>query len=291
MSGAIALAVLREAQLPLLAMLLIGGCAAKARRTLSTRPAGAGTEPAVLIPLRLRRPAAIGLCLTELALGAGLLLTAGRPGSGSPALVTRTATALLFAMAAVALYELRLRRPDAGCGCFGELSTTPVSGRVIARAALLCLSALASLGAPPLRMPGSAAQAGLLLGTVAAEVAVLAGLSPEVGQALLRLGHAEPCELREVPVARTLAALRASAPWRRYQQVVGDAPVDVWREGCWRFLVFPGVLSGRRVEVVFAVSLAGRRAPVRVGLLDAEPRAAGARRAPTEPQLQLSSGL
>jgi hypothetical protein len=287
-SGAIALAVLREAQLPLLAMLLIGGCAAKARRTLGARPDGAGTEPSALIPLRLRRPAAIGLCLTELALGAGLLLTAAGPGSGAPALVTRTATALLFAMAAVALHELRLRRPDAGCGCFGELSTTPVGERVIARAALLCLAALASIGAPPLRMPDSAAQAGLLLGTVAAEVAVLGALSPEVGQALLRLGHADPCELREVPVARTLAALRASGPWRRYQRVVGDTPVDVWREGCWRFVVFPGMLSGRRVEVVFAVSLAGRRAPVRVGLLDAEP-AASPRRTPTEPQLQLSS--
>jgi hypothetical protein len=290
-SGAIALAVLREAQLPLLAMLLIGGCAAKARRTLSARPGGAGTEPTALIPLRLRRPAAIGLCLTELALGAGLLVTAGLLGAGTPALLARTATALLFGMAAVALHELRLRRPDAGCGCFGDLSTTPVTGRVIARAALLCLSALATVGAPPLRMPGSGPEAGLLLGTVAAEVAVLAGLSPEVGQALLRLAHAEPCELREVPVARTLSALRASAPWRRYQRVVGDAPVDMWREGCWRFLVFPGVLAGRRVEVVFAVSLAGRRAPVRVGLLDAEPGTPRPRRSPTEPQLQLSSGL
>ncbi len=292
MSGAIGLAVLREAQLPLLAMLLIGGCAAKARRTLHARPGGAGTEPTALVPLRLRRPAAIGLVLTELALGAGLLVTAGLPGTGTPALLARTATALLFGMAAAALHELRLRRPDAGCGCFGDLSTTPVSGRVIARAALLCMSALATIGAPPLRMPGSGAEAGLLLGTVAAEVAVLAGLSPEVGQALLRLAHADPCELREVPVARTLSALHASGPWRRYQRVVGDdAPVDVWREGCWRFLVFPGVLSGRRVEVVFAVSLAGRRAPVRVGLLDAEPGPTSPRRSPTEPQLQLSNGL
>ncbi len=154
----------------------------------------------------------------------------------------RTGTGLLFGTAVAALHELRLRRPDAGCGCFGELSATPVNWRVIARAALLCLAALVSIGAPPLAMPGSAGQAGLLLGAAAAEVALLTVLSPEVGQALLRLGHADPCELREVPVARTLSALRASAPWRRYRRIVADAPVDVWREGCWRFMVFPGVL-------------------------------------------------
>ena len=70
---------------------------------------------------------------------------------------------------------------------------------------------------------------------------------------------------------RTLSALHASASWRRYQRfLVAAAPADVWREGCWRFVVFPGVLASRRVEVVFAVYLAGRGAPVRVGMLDTE---------------------
>ena len=278
-------AVLREVQVPLLAALLLAGCAAKARRSITARSVGAGTGPTALFPLRLRRPAAIALCASELTLGAGLLLTAGRAGAGAPALVVRTGTLLLFCTAVGALHELRARRPEAGCGCFGELSRTPVTWRVITRAALLSVAALSLIGAPPLRMPGSAAQAWLTLAVAAAEVALLAVLSPEVGQAMIRLGHSDPCELRDVPAARTLSALRASAPWRRYQRfIVAPAPVDVWREGCWRFVVFPAVLAGRPVDVVFAIHLAGRHAPVRVGMLDSTTNlAVPVRHAPLQP--------
>lgn len=266
MSGAGMLAVVREIQSPLLAVLLVGGCAAKARLAIA---ALAGWGPTAMFPLPLRRPTAIAVCVTEFVLGVVLLLTAGNAGAGTPALVARGAATLLFGTAAGALYQLRARRPGAGCGCFGELSRTPVSWRVITRAALLCLAAAAAVGVPPLQMPDSAGGAWLIVAAVTAELAVLAVLSPEIGQAMTRLSHAEPCELREVPVGRTLAALRASAPWRRYRRlIVAAAPVDVWREGCWRFVVFPGVLASRRVDVVFAVHLAGRGAPVRVGLLD-----------------------
>jgi hypothetical protein len=262
-------AVVREVQVPLLAALLLAGCAAKARRFITARSVGAGTGPTAIFPLPLRRPAAIALCATELTLGVGLLLTAGRAGAGTPALVVRTGTVLLFCTAVGALHELRTRRPEAGCGCFGELSRTPVTWRVITRAALLSAAALSLVGAPPLRMPGSAAQAWLTLAVAAAEVTVLAVLSPEVGQAMIRLGHSDPCELRDVPLAQTKSALRASASWRRYQRfLVAAAPVDVWREGCWRFLVFPAVLADQPVDVVFAVHLDGRHAPVRVGMLD-----------------------
>jgi len=263
------LATLREVQIPMLAVLLIGGCAAKARSAVTARAGTAGTGPTQMFPVRLRRPAAIALCATELALGAGLLLTAGRAGQGTPAFAVRVATVLLFLTAVGALQELRARRPDAGCGCFGELSRTPVSWRVITRAALLCAAALSSIGVAPLRMPDSAEQAWLTLAVAAAEIAALAALSPEVGQAMIRLSHADPCELRDVPVARTLTALRASRSWRHYQEfLIATAPVDIWREGCWRFVVFPGELASRQVEVVFAVHLSGRRAPVRVGMLD-----------------------
>ena len=112
-------------------------------------------------------------------------------------------------------------------------------------------------------------------------VAVLVALSPEVGEIVTRMSHADPCELREVPLARTFSALEASAPWRRYRRhLVTERPVDVWREGCWRFMVFPAVLGSRRVEMVFAVYLAGRRAPVRVGMLDVAPGAAEVWHAP-----------
>jgi hypothetical protein len=261
--------LLREVQVLLLAVLLIGGGAAKLWHASADRSVGHGAGPTAIFPVRLRRPAVIALCATELALGACLLLTAGGAGAGTAALIVRAATAVLFCTAVGALHELRGRRPDAGCGCFGELSDTPVNWRAMARAALLCVAALAAIAAPPLRLPGSAGQAWLTLGATAVELALLAVLSPEVGQLILRLSHAEPCELREVPVDRTLSALRSSVPFRRYRRfLVASTPADIWREGCWRFVVYPAVLAGRPVEVVFAVYLASRHGPVRVGVLD-----------------------
>jgi hypothetical protein len=286
------LAVSREIQVPLLAVLLIGASAVKARAVKARRPpwTRSGSGPTAMFPLWLRHPAAVALCGTEFVLGAALLLTAGRAGAGTPALVVRAATGLLFGTAAGALHELRVRRPQAGCGCFGELSRTPVSWRVIARAALLCVAALSSVGMAPLRMPDSAGQAWLTLALAAAELAVLAALSPEIGQVMVRLGHTDPCELREVPVMRTLAVLRSSTPWRHHQRfLVAATPVDVWREGCWRFVVFPGVLASRRVDVVFAVHLAGRGASVRVGMLDADTDFTGPRHIQPETPLQLSN--
>jgi hypothetical protein len=50
--------------------------------------------------------------------------------------------------------------------------------------------------------------------------------------------------------------------------VSADIPDDVWREGCWRFVVFPGLAHGRRADVVFAVYLQSRRPPIRVAVLD-----------------------
>jgi len=263
------LGVAREVQVPLLAVLLIGGCAAKAGRAIGARSIDAGIGPTAMFPLALRRPAAMAICAIEFALGIGLLATAGRTGAGSPADAARGAAALLFCTAVAALQELRMRRPDAGCGCFGDLSGTPVSGRTIARAALLGAAALASIGAPPLRLPDSSGRAAEMIALTLLELALLAALSPEIAQIMVRLGHAEPCEVRRVPVARTLATLRASAPWQRYRPyLISMTPTDVWREGCWRFAAYPGVLASRRVEVVFAVYLTGRRAPVRAGVLD-----------------------
>ena len=280
----------REVQVLLLAVLLIGGSAAKLWHASGAGSPGHGTGPTALFPVRLRRPAAMALCAAELALGAGLLLTAGGAGASGPAVIVRAATLVLFCTGVGALHELRGRRPDAGCGCFGELSHTPVSWRAITRSALLCVAAAATIGAPPLRMPGSAGQAWLTLAVAAAELALLAALSPEVGQLMIRLSHAEPCELREVPVDRTLSALRSSAPWRRYRRfLVAAGPADVWREGCWRFVVFPGVLASRQVEVVFAVYLAGRHGPVRVGVLDTGSDLAGPWSGPSEDPLQLST--
>jgi len=265
------LAVAREVQVPLLAVLLISGCAAKARRAIGARSIDAGIGPTAMFPVPLRRPAAMAICASEFGLGIGLLVTAGRVGAGWPADAVRGAAALLFGTAVAALQELRTRRPDAGCGCFGDLSGTPVNWRTITRAALLGAAAVASIGAPPLHLASSSGQAAVALALVLVELALLAALSPEIAQLMVRLGHAEPCEVRRVPVARTLATLRASGPWRHYRpHLISATPTDVWREGCWRFAAYPGVLASRRVEVVFAVYLTGRRAPVRAGVLDVD---------------------
>jgi len=265
------LAVAREVQIPLLAVLLIGGCAAKARRALGARSIDAGIGPTAMFPFRLQRPAAIAIVVSEFALGLGLLVTAGRLGAGEPANAVRVVTALLFLTAAAVLADLRSRRPDAGCGCFGEFSETPIGWRTITRAGVLCAAAAVTIGLPPLRMPSSPTTAELWLAAAAFELSLIAFLSPELGEILVRLGYSEPCEVRRLPVGRTLTALRSSSAWRRYAgQVSAAAPADVWREGCWRFVVYPGLARGRRVEIVFAVYLQARRPPIRVAVLDAD---------------------
>jgi hypothetical protein len=268
------LTALREVQIPLLAVMLLGACVAKAWRELSSRSDTADTGPTGLFPVRLRRPVMVVVFITELSLGLGLVGTAGRIGRAAPnltATIVRTGTALFFLIAVGALNEVRQRRPDAGCGCFGELSDTPIGLRTIARCGLLCASAVATIGLRPLRMPSSSAEAELWLATLAFELALLAFLSPELGEILVRLGYSEPCELRRLPVGRTMAALRASSQWRKYASQVSTAdPADVWREGCWRFVVYPGIVRGQRVDIVFAVYLQARRPVIRVAVLDAD---------------------
>jgi hypothetical protein len=264
---------LREVQIPVLAVMLLGGCAAKVWRALHAPSAAAGADATGLVPLHLRRPAVVMLFLAEAFLGLGLIGTAGRLGGAVPhlpATIVRTATALFFLIAVGALNELRQRRPDAGCGCFGELSDTPIGLRTIARSGVLCASAVATIGLPPLRLPSSSAEAELCLAVLAVELVLVAFLSPELGDILVRLGYTEPCELQRIPVGRTMSVLRASSPWHRYaSQVCSAEPVDVWREGCWRFVVYPGIVSGRRVDIVFAVYLQARRPAIRVAVLDA----------------------
>ncbi len=268
------LTAVREVQIPLLAVMLLGACAAKVWRALRGHADTARTDPTGLFPVHVQRPIMILMFVTELGLGLGLIGTAGTFGGvppGLPATIVRTGAALFFLIAVGALNEMRQRRPDSGCGCFGELSGTPIGLRTIARPGLLCASAVATLGLPPLRMPSSPAEAELWLAVLAFELALIAFLSPELGEIMVRLGYSEPCELRRIPVGRTMAALHASSLWRKYAgQVSAGAPSDVWREGCWRFVVFPGMARGRRVDIVFAVYLQARRPVVRAAVLDAD---------------------
>ena len=268
------LTAIREVQIPLLAAMLLGACLAKAWRALRPHAHQARSDPAGLFPAHLRRPIVILVFAAELGLGLGLIGTAvkvGRSWPALPATVVRTGTALFFLVAVGVLNEMRQRRPDSGCGCFGELSGTPIGLRAIARPALLGAAAVATLGLPPLRMPSSPAEAELWLAVLAFELALIAFLSPELGEIMVRLGYSEPCELRRMPVGRTMSALHASSQWRRYaDQVSAGMPSDVWREGCWRFVVYPGYARGRPVDIVFAVYLQSRRPAVRAAVLDAD---------------------
>jgi len=131
--GGAVLSAVREVQIPIIAALLIGACAAKARRAVHSHSVDAALSPTAMFPLMLRKPMTIAICGGECVLGAGLVLTAGQIGAGLPATVVRACTALLFGTAVGALNELRHRRPSAGCGCFGDLSQAPVSTRTLAR--------------------------------------------------------------------------------------------------------------------------------------------------------------
>jgi hypothetical protein len=264
------LAAARELQIPLLAVLLLGGCAVKAWRALRSRSIKPALDPAGLFPLRLHRPIMMAMCATEFGLGLGLIATAGETGTNVPATIVRTACVMFFLIAMGALNETRQRRPAAGCGCFGDFSDTPVGWRTIARTGVLCAAAAITIGLPPLRMPSSSTTAEMWLAVLVFELSLIAFLSPELGEILVRLGYSEPCELRRLPVERTMAALHASSPWRRYaRQISSAAPIDVWREGCWRFVVYAGVARGRPVDIVFAVYLQSRRPVIRAAILDA----------------------
>ncbi len=244
------------------------------------RPPGAaldaGLGPTQLFPLRLRRPLAMVMCAFEMSLGLALLVTelpvGTRAGTAlwAPRAATgaRIAAAAFFLVAAAALVELRERRPDLGCGCFGDFSTRPAGCRSIARAALLTASALISIQSPALYLPPRGHGALLFLGIAGTELAVIASLSPEVSGALVRLGYTDACELRRLPADRTLATLRRSRQWRKHARAITtEMPVDMWRELCWRYVVFPCRQDGKNAEVVFAVQVKRRRPMVQAAVL------------------------
>jgi len=260
---------IREAQVPLLSAMLLGGCVAKVARVLRVGTVDAGLGPTTLFPVRLRRPVALAVCAAELACGTALIITAGGLGRDGRATAVRLMTSVLFLIATCALIELRTSHPDAGCGCFGEFSTAPVSWRTLARSALLAVAALATIGLPPLRVPQSSGGAAGMLAIFGIELLVVGALSPEVGEALGRLGYSEPCELRRLPAVRTLAALRRSSQWRkRAGLITAEVPVDMWRELCWRYVVFPARLGGRDAEVIFAVHLRPHHPVIHAALVD-----------------------
>jgi hypothetical protein len=258
-----------DVQVPLLAAMLLGGCTTKAVRMVRGQSISAVLGPTVLFPVRLRHSVAVGLCVAELAFGLGLIATAGRLLSGASAEAVRFGTGLLFVVATCALIELRSVRPDIGCGCFGEFSSAPITGRIVARSAGLAFAALAIVKLPPIQPPGTVGRAALVVFLLAAEVGAFAALSPELHDVLVRIGYSEPCEYRVLGPEVAIAAIKRSAQWRKHASLIVDAQsADTWRELCWRYVVFPGRHRGRSADLVFAVYLGNRRPAVLATLVD-----------------------
>lgn len=257
-------------QIPVLAIMLLGGCAAKAARAIQQRSVSAGLGPTALFPLKLRPLAAGTLCAVELGLGIGLIITVAGVGGTVAARLIRFGTVLLFVVATFALLELRSVRPDIGCGCFGEFSSTPISGRVVARSTLLAIAAAGTISLKAMKLHFLGHDAGLLLLLLAAELVLFGALSPEIRDVLVRIGYSAPCELRVTSPEQTIATLERSKQFRRHAGLLARRePADVWRELCWRYVAYPSRYNGRDAELVFAVYLQQRRPAVLAALVDA----------------------
>lgn len=256
-------AAVQAMQVPVVALILLAACGAKLARALRSRPGLAVPDAAGPFPAGPGSPVTLVLSGCELLLAVGLIVTAGPFGAGVWATGARLATGVFFLVGMCALVELRERRPGAGCGCFGGLSTGPVGARSIVRAGMLACAALGSIGVPPLRLPPPGHAALADTGIILAELLLFTAVSPETGEVLLRLGYSEPCELRALDAERARAALRRSAAWRRHSAVItSDVPEDTWRELCWWFAVYPANDNGRDRRVVFAVEVKPHRPTV-----------------------------
>jgi len=204
-------------QLPVLIVLLCLGTVAKFAVVRSGREPNALAKlgPAVLVPGRFRAPALLACGAGELVLAGGLLVTT-HP-------FFRWATVAFFAMSTYVLLELRRRRPDAGCGCFGALSDERIGRREIARAALLTVAALATLGGTADGMQVLTGGPWQTWALCALELAALTALSREPAALLRRRRRpAVPCERRRSPLRESQKILRRSRPWRRGNPGTGD---------------------------------------------------------------------
>jgi methylamine utilization protein MauE len=250
----------RDGQVLLLSVVLL--VAGLAKLTFREPPARPGQAPEAG-PLWRDRRLTMLHAAAETALGAALLVTA-HP-------LVRAATVVSFVAAAWVVGELRTHRPEEGCGCFGTLSRTRVGVRSVVRATFCACAAIVALGVPSTGIEvlrESLVWAGVV---AAAELALFAWLSPEIGVLVGRLRARQPCELRTGGLAEAYKVLYASDAWRDHEDVVTQpTPVDVWRELCWHLLVFPGRVAGRDVEIVFAVPMAERDPVVRTAVVSPE---------------------
>ncbi|QVQ50556.1 hypothetical protein J4H86_16810 [Spiractinospora alimapuensis] len=253
--------VLREIQLPLLSLVLLLAAIGKgaSRPEHHTGPMGGRTSAS-------GRNAVYVQSGVEAVLAGTLLLASGWFGAA-----VTFGVGIYFCGAVLALLVRRARDPLGGCGCFGDLSSGPVGTRMIVRAALLAVAAIAATGVGVSGMDVVRHMTGQHWTVFAGALLVVVLLSPEVPEAVRRLALRDSCTVREVPLARTIARLRTSDVWRANAGFVGDrSPAEVWRYGCWRMLRFRGRREGTDTDLVFAVSLKRRSTAVHAVFADPE---------------------
>jgi len=235
------LTAIREVQIPLLAAVLLGACAAKVWKALRPHADGRHSDPSALFPAHLRRPImALGV-RRRLGLGLGPDRTALRlPGTGLtdarlalPATVVRTGTALFFP--GLGRGPQRDEASAPGCGLRLLRRTQRHSDRVAhdrpGRPAVRIGRRYLRL--PSLRMPSSSTVAELWLAVLAFELALLAFRSPSSARswsgsairAVRGTAHAGRADHeRPLTPARSGASTRArSPPGRRRTSGAKDA--------------------------------------------------------------------
>jgi hypothetical protein len=275
------LIALRGMQAPLLAAILLGACAIKLVKVLRHRSIMMLLGPTALFPPRLRLASIVALCFTEMSLGVSLLLTEGPAAGHGRANAARLAAGVFFLVGMCVLVELREHRPDLGCGCFGDLSDRPPGARSVIRAGMLAGAALSGLHTHTFHLPPPGPRATTDLVMLLVELLALALVSPELGEVLIRLGYAEPCEVRSQAPQRPLTALHRSRVWRDHSGLITQDPADMWRELCWWYVAYPARSGEEECEVVFAVEVKRRRPAVHAAIVGLTP---GARPAtPTRP--------
>jgi hypothetical protein len=184
------------------------------------------------------------------------------------------AALLLAGATGVSVWGVR-HAPESSCGCFGRRSEK-VSPRTIARAGLLAALAL-------IAVLGGEAWWNVFSSVLAIVVVALAGvalavLTPELQPRNFRVRAREAaCKHKPVSVNRTVSRLRASDLWREAREyLAADAPAEQWRDGCFRYLVYPANYDGEAATAVFALYLGRDRAADGVAFVsDEEQRVLG----------------
>ena len=256
---------LQDVQPPLIAGILIGGAPPSSAGWCASGSIDAALGPTQLFPVRLRRPVAMVMCAIEmaLALGCWLILYLRSESAPDGAVRARQRPCGSDRGCCVPRRHLRAGRaagapgPTWAAAASVTSARPPVGGRVAGR------SAAARRGRADLRSrarPCSLPPRGAAALLFARDRRGRDGRwSPPCRRRSARRWSGSATRTRAscgpLPAERTLAALHRSSHWRRHVQalITAAGPVDMWRELCWRYVVYPGELHGRPVELVFAV--------------------------------------